>query len=145
MGDEDFFTALRILVYGRADPLPGNFQPQFGTTQGFLDIVNEVTGDDYGWFFQAYLYQAALPELVEARDGDRVTFRWVVADDLPFPMPLDVKVGDRVVTLPMTDKVGSVEADPLTHVLADPYSKILMQSDAIDRYQAYRAAQAGAD
>lgn len=141
MGDEDFFTALRILVYGRPDPRPGNFEPQFNTTQGFLEIVNEVTGDDYGWFFDAYLYRAALPELVRTRQGDTVTFWWVVPDDLPFPMPLDVRVGDRVVTLPMTDKTGSVQASEYTHVLPDPYSKILKQSDAIDAYQKWRADQ----
>lgn len=35
IGDEAFFTAIRILTYGRPDPRPGNFTPQFGTTQGF--------------------------------------------------------------------------------------------------------------
>ena len=37
IGDEAFFTSIRTLVYGRPDPRPGNFTPQFGTTQGFLE------------------------------------------------------------------------------------------------------------
>ena len=44
IGDDAFFRSLRTLVYGRPDPRPGNFTPQFGTTQGFLKIVNSVTG-----------------------------------------------------------------------------------------------------
>lgn len=60
IGDEAFFTSLRILVYGRPDPRPGNFVPQFGTTLGFLAIVNRVTGADFTWFFNVYLYRAAL-------------------------------------------------------------------------------------
>ena len=46
IGDEAFFTSIRTLVYGRPDPKPGNFTPQFGTTQGYLKIVNDVTGKD---------------------------------------------------------------------------------------------------
>lgn len=141
VGDEAFFKSIRLLVYGRDDPRPGNFEPQFGTTQGFLDIVNGVTGKDYGWFFNVYLYQAKLPAVVQTREGGKVSLRWDVPGGLPFPMPLDVQVGGKIVTLPMTDGTGEVEAGPYTHVLVDPYSKILMQSAAIDAYQAWQAQE----
>src|SRR3546814_6468749 len=32
IGDEAFFRATRELVYGRADPGPGNFEPRYGDT-----------------------------------------------------------------------------------------------------------------
>jgi aminopeptidase N len=141
IGDEAFFKAVRILVYGRPDPKPGNFQPQFGTTRGFLKIVNEVTGKNYQWFFDVYFYRAALPKLLATRDGGRLKLRWQVPDDLPFPMPVDVRVNDRIVTLPMSDGAGETPAEANASVTLDPHSKILMQSDAIDRYQAWEAAQ----
>jgi aminopeptidase N len=141
IGDESFFKAVRILVYGRADPRPGNFQPQFGTTRGFQKIVNNVTGKDYQWFFDAYFYRAALPKLVVTRERDTVNLRWQVPDDLPFPMPVDVRVGDRIVTLPMSGGSGSAPAATDVAVTIDPHSKILMQSDAIDRYQSWKASQ----
>src|SRR3546814_15761499 len=72
VGDEDFFKSIRTLVYGRPDPRPGNFGPQFGTTQGFLKIVDEVTGEDYKWFFDVYFYQAKLPRLVQTREGGQI-------------------------------------------------------------------------
>lgn len=141
IGDDAFFKAIRILVYGREDPKPGNFTPQFGTTQGFLKIVNQVTGKDYKWFFDVYLYQAALPKVVSTQEGGTLRLRWQVPGNLPFPMPLDVRVDGRTVTLPMTDGTGQVPAGPFAGVTIDPGSKILRQSDAIDKFQAWRATQ----
>ncbi|WP_343520902.1 M1 family metallopeptidase [Sphingomonas sp.] len=139
IGDEAFFKSIRMLVYGRADPKPGNFTPQFGTTQGYLKIVNEVTGEDYKWFFDVYLYRAELPKLVSTRGGGRIKLRWETPGNLPFPMPVDVRVDGRVVTLPMTGGTGET-ADGVS-VTLDPHSKILRQSDAIDKYQAWQAEQ----
>ena len=141
IGDDAFFKSIRILVYGRPDPMPGNFTPQFGTTQGFLKIVNEVTGKDYKWFFDVYFYRAPLPKAVVTRENGMLTVRWQAPDNLPFPMPLDVRVDGKIVTLPMTDGTGETPAEGRSAVTVDPRSKILMQSDAIDAYQAWRAAQ----
>ena len=144
IGDEAFFTSIRTLVYGRPDPLPGNFTPQFGTTQGFLQIVNRVTGKDYKWFFDVYFYQAALPKVLTTRENGMLKVRWDVPGNLPFPMPLDVRVDGTVVTLPMTDGTGETPATARAGVTIDPASKILRQSDAVDAYQAWQAARAAA-
>src|SRR3546814_14388973 len=90
-----YTTLFRSLVYGRPDPRPGNFGPQFGTTQGFLKIVDEVTGEDYKWFFDVYFYQAKLPRLVQTREGGLRKLRWQVPGDLPFPMPVEVRVDGK--------------------------------------------------
>jgi len=142
IGDDAFFTAIRTLVYGRPDPKPGNFSPQFGTTQGFLKIVNDVTGKDYKWFFDVYFYRAALPKVVLTRENVLVKVRWQTPDNLPFPMPLELRIDGKIVTLPMTNGAGEVAAGPRAGVTIDPRSKILMQSDAIDKYQAWQAEQA---
>jgi aminopeptidase N len=119
--------------------MPGNFTPQFGTTQGFLKIVNQVTGRDYRWFFDVYFYRAALPKVLATRENGMLKVRWQTPDNLPFPMPLDVRVDGRIVTLPMTDGTGETPATDRSGVTIDPRSKILMQSDAIDAYQAWVA------
>jgi aminopeptidase N len=141
IGDDAFFKSLRILLYGRPDPKPGNFVPQFQTTQGFLKIVNDVSGKDLKWFFDVYLYRAALPNLVATRDGGKLKVRWEVPDNLPFPMPVDVRIDGKVVTLPMADGSGEAAATESSVVTLDPHSKLLRQSDAIDAYQAWRDAQ----
>lgn len=143
IGDEHFFTAIRILTYGRPDPRPGNFVPQFGTTQGFLEIVNRVTGKDYTWFFDVYLYQAALPRVITTRENGVIRFRWDVPGNLPFPMPLDVRVDGRVITLPMTDGTGEAQADAQAGVTIDPSSKILRQLDALDRFEEWQTRRRG--
>src|SRR3546814_7683956 len=71
-----------------------------------LKIVDEVTGEDYKWFFDVYFYQAKLPRLVQTREGGLLKLRWQVPGDLPFPMPVEVRVDGKVVTLPMTDGTG---------------------------------------
>ena len=93
------------------------------------------------WFFDVYFYRAGLPRLVSTREGDILKLRWQVPDNLSFPMPVDVRVNDRIVTLPMTDGTGTLPVPPFAAITLDPASKILMQSDAIDRFQAWEAAQ----
>jgi aminopeptidase N len=141
IGDDAFFESLRRLVYGRPDPRPGNFVPQFGTTQGYLAIVNQVTGKDYRWFFDVYLYRAELPELIAERAGDGLKLRWKVPGDLPFPMPVEVRVGGEVKTLPMTDGRGEIAVEPGAAVTLDPRSKLLQRSEAIEKFQAWQATQ----
>ena len=141
IGDEAFFESVRTLVYGRPDPRPGNFVPQFRTTEDFIGIVNTVTGEDLSWFFDVYLFQAALPELEHTTDGGEVTVTWKTPGDRPFPMPLEVRVGDRTIVLEMTGGRGEFELPTGASVTFDPHSKILRQSDAIDELQRWRAEQ----
>lgn len=144
IGDEAFHKALTQLVYGRPDPRPGNFAPLYRSTQDFLDIVNDVTGKDYGWFFRGYLYNAALPVLNETREGGRLKLHWTTGDGGAFPMPVEVEIGGRVRTLAMTGGRGEITVPNGAHVLIDPDNKLLRQLDFIDAYQAYRAEQAAA-
>ena len=141
IGDEAFFRSIRELVYGRPDPKPGNFQPRYATTKDYIDIVKRVTGKDYGWFFQAYLYDAKLPQLVRERHGDTLAFHWVTEHNEAFPMPLEVRVGDRVQTLPMTDGRGEVHAAPGTLVIVDPHSKVLRDMPHIDAFRHWMEEQ----
>lgn len=141
IGDDAFFKAVTTLVYGRPDPKPGNFQPLYRSTPDFLRIVNETTGKDYGWFFQAYLYQASLPVLKEARADGRLTLEWSTPAGV-FPMPIEVEIDGRVTTLPMTGGRGAIAVRDGQHARIDPQNKILRQLGFIDEFQAYRREQA---
>ena len=141
IGDAAFYESVRRLLYGRPDPKPGNFSGHFATTEDFIDIVNRVTGKDLRWFFQVYLYRAVLPQLVAERDGNILRLLWRTPDDLPFPMPVEVRMGERIVTVPMTSGHGELELEPNADLTLDPHSKLLRQSDAIDAFRAWKAAQ----
>ena len=141
IGDRAFRDVTRLAVYGRLDPRPGNFAPRYGTTAEYERIVRRVTGKDYGWFFDVYLRQAALPDLIETRGARRLTLRWDAPGGRPFPLPVEVRVGQRIVRLPMIAGMGSVAVPAGTHVVIDPDARVLRRSIAVEQYQAWRDAQ----
>ena len=143
IGDAAWEKAMRLEVYGRADPRPGNFAPRYGSTKEYEGFVRQVTGKDYGWFFDVYLRQAALPELVETRAGDHLTLSWQAPGGGPFPMPVEVQVGDRVERVAMTGGTGTLTVPADAHVVIDPYARVLRRSVAVEEAQAWRAAHPG--
>ncbi len=144
IGDKAFFQATRVLVYGRPDPKPGNFAPRYAVTGDFIKAVNDATGADYGWFFDAYLRHAQLPDLVETREGDDLVLAWKTPTGR-FPMPVEVKVGDNVVTLPMTDGSGRVRVAGAVPVIVDPGSKVLRRQPYLEAYHAWKTAKDASD
>jgi aminopeptidase N len=137
IGDKAFWDVTRRLVYGRADPKPGNFQPRQATTPEYIAIVNQVTGRDLHWFFDVYLYKAALPELVESREGNTLRLHWKTPGDKSFPLPVEVSVDGVVQRVAMTDGSGSIAVPAGAHVVVDPQSRILKRSAVVDAFQAY--------
>ncbi len=141
IGDAAFARLLRLEVYGREDPRPGNFRPQFRTTPQFIAYVNQVTGKDYRWFFDVYLYQAALPRLVQTRTADTLTMRWQVPGNTRFPLPVEVEIDGQTRLVPMPGGTATLTVPAGAHVVIDPMARILMQSDQVDAFQTWRAAQ----
>lgn len=141
IGDQAFFRAVREEVYGTPDPRPGNFAPRYGTTPEFMAIVKRTSGRELDWFFQAYLYQKALPELQATRSGNTLQLAWKTEKNTPFPMPVEVRVGDRVVSVPMADGKGSVELPEGVGYTLDPHSKVLRREQHIERYHQWQEEQ----
>ncbi len=142
IGDTAFFDVTRRAVYGRADPKPGNFSPRFGSTREYEALVRTVTGKDYGWFFDVYLRQAALPDLVETRSADTLTLAWKVSGNGPFPLPVQITVDGELRTLPMTGGKASVAVPAAAHVVIDPDALLLRRSPALEDVAAWKSAQA---
>ena len=118
IGDDAFFAALRRMAGANHDA------PRLVDTQDFVRIAEEASGRALGWFFEAYLYRAALPRLVAERAGDQLTLRWDTPGAAPFPMPVEVQVdgetrrvpidGEAVVTVPAG---AALTIDPDARVL----------------------------
>jgi aminopeptidase N len=133
-----------MMVYGSDHPQPGSMAPRYGSTPEFVAAASQAAGRDLGWFFQAYMYQAALPELQATRAGGKLDLAWKTAGGTPFPMPVEVRIGQRLVTLPMEGGRGSIDLpDGATYTL-DPHSKILRREEHIEQFQAYQKAQKAA-
>jgi aminopeptidase N len=136
IGEKAFWDVTRLEVYGRTDPKPGNFSPRYGSTAEYQEFVKRVTGKDYGWFFDVYLRRAALPDLAEARSGDQLTLMWLAPDNLPFPMPLELMIDDKLVKIDMGDGATTITVPVSAHVVIDPFARILRRSKAVEDYQA---------
>lgn len=143
IGDAAFFEATRRLVYGRPDPKPGNFTPRFGSTGEFEALVAAVTGKDYHWFFDAYLRQAPLPDLISTPRDDGMALAWKLPAELPFPMPIEVKVNDVITRVDMTDGHGWIAVPKGAHVVIDPMARVLRRSVAVEAMQAYHKERSG--
>ena len=140
IGDQAFFRTLTELVYGRPDPKPGNFQPRYATTDDYVKIVDDVTGRDMGWFFDAYLRTAKLPVLEQKQDGSTLRLWWKTGNGKPFPMPIEVRIGEQTQKLAMADGTGSVVVPDGALVTIDPRSQVLRADPDVDAYQAYKKA-----
>ncbi|WP_169829160.1 M1 family metallopeptidase [Tsuneonella mangrovi] len=142
IGDKAFFTSIRRLVYGRADPRPGNFDLQVASTADFRKIVEQETGRDLGWFFDAYFRTAALPRLEATRTGKTLSLDWKTESKLPFAMPVEVEVGDKTLTVSMANGHGSLELPSAdSHVILDPNAKVLRYDPAIAAWQVQEDAK----
>ncbi|WP_308223049.1 M1 family aminopeptidase [Sphingomonas sp. J344] len=136
IGDKAFFDATTRLVYGRPDPKPGNFKPRFTTTGEFEAVMSAAAGQDLEWFYAVYLRSAALPHLVETREGDRLTLEWKTPRGVPFPLPVDVQVDGVVRKVAMDEGRATLTVPAGAHVVVDPMARILRRSPAIEAMQA---------
>ena len=95
VGDETFFRALRRMAYPEPEleAKRDGSACRFADTEEIVRIAEEVTGHELDWFFELYLRQPRLPELLVAREGSTLVLRWKTPKDLPFPMPVEIEVG----------------------------------------------------
>lgn len=140
MGDAAFKQSMRELVYGTPDPQPGHITTQYRTTAHYITIVSALMARDMSWFFDAYLYHAALPELVMERDGDQVRLTWVTPAKQPFIMPVEIEIDGTIYTIDMKDGSAIFSAPASAHILLDPQSKILRR---LPYMEAWKAAARG--
>jgi aminopeptidase N len=141
IGDKAFFDVMKLAIYGRTDPTPENIKPIYRTTPEFIGFVKQVTGTDYQWFFDVYLYQAALPELIEKREGNTLLLSWETPNKKPFPMPVDVSINGVVTRLAMTNGNEKLTVPAGAHVVIDPMARVLRRSATVEQLQAWRAEQ----
>jgi aminopeptidase N len=131
IGKDTMLEALRRMAY--PDPAresaPGGCQCRLASTAEFRDIVEELSGLEMGWFFDVYLHQPALPRLTATRENEILVLRWHVPDALPFPMPLEVRIGGEVHRVPMERGVGVVTVPAGVEPIIDPGMWVLMEFD----------------
>ena len=76
-----------------------------------------------------------MPELLATRDAAGLSLRWKAAGDKAFPLPVQVRVGDKVVDVAMTDGRGHVDMPVGTTYTLDPHSRVLRDLPHIAEFQ----------
>lgn len=133
LGDAAFYEATRILLYDTPSPdlLAAPIAARFRSSDDFLAILNDVSGEDYGWLFDAYVRSGPLPELrVEAMNGGS-QLRWITADGQAFPMPVDVRIGDELRRLSFEQGPELLPGVSPDEMVIDPYLDVLRQMPAV--------------
>lgn len=110
VGDDKFFVALRRLAYPdpELEKVKDGSCVRFEDTDGVQRILEQHTGRDLSWFFEVYLRQPELPMLAEMRTANKLTLRWLAPGNLPFPMPVPVRVGDKIERVEIVGGKGEV-------------------------------------
>lgn len=110
IGDEAFFRALRKMCYAdaKAEKVTNGKQVNFRTTDDFLRIAERESGRNLNWFFEVYLRQPALPKLIVETAPNQLSLRWDAPNDLPFPLPVEVQIGNETKRVEMKNGKGSV-------------------------------------
>jgi aminopeptidase N len=134
LGDQIFFTVLRRMLY--PDPaieeVSSGEQCRLVSNDDFVEITESYAGVELNWFFDLYLHQAALPELICNRNGSELLLRWQTPENLPFPMPVPVVIGGDTIRVEMSS--GEASVDIVQHTFrVDPLNWIL-KSDNISGF-----------
>ena len=67
---------------------------------------------------------------------------WKTEKNTPFPMPVEVRVGERIETLAMKDGSGSISVPAGATWTIDPHSKVLRRLEHIEALPGIREKQA---
>lgn len=127
IGDDAFFKALRKTTYPDASLEKNSKTPQFHftTTDDFMRIAERESGKDLKWFFEVYLRQPALPRLISEVKGDQLVLRWETPKNLPFSMPVEIKIGGETKRVEMPNGQGTLTLPANTRYEIDPNGWVL--------------------
>ena len=129
IGDDAFFKSLRRTTYPdpKMEKVTNGKQFHFETTDDFLRTAERESGVDLKWFFEVYLRQPQLPKLVAETSANQLNLHWETPNNLPFPMPVEVKIGDKIERVEMKDGKGSLPIPQDAKFEIDPNGWVLKQ------------------
>jgi aminopeptidase N len=129
LGDEVFFRSLRRMAYPtkQMEKITNGKQTRLVTTDDFLRIAEQQSSNELDWFFEVYLRQPVLPKLITETKRNQLTLRWETPNNLPFPLPVEVKIGNNIKRVEMTNGTGSISLPQGAQYTIDPNGWLLKQ------------------
>jgi aminopeptidase N len=133
--DEKFFVVLRRMAYPdpELEQTTDGSACRFSDTDEFLAIAEKYGEMDLDWFFDVYLRQPGLPKLEQKQTGGKLQLTWEVPGDLPFPMPVEVRVDGELFRVEMKKGKGKLDVGQAKEVLVDPNAWLLKEEERAGR------------
>ena len=134
LGDETFRKVLRRWAYPdpNMEEVTDGSQCRFATTEEFLEIAEKVSGRELDWFWEVYFRQASLPILKTRIKDETLYLDWKIENNISFPLPVQVKIGDEIVKIEMKDGAGSIKIPEGVEPEIDPGKWLTMGEIEID-------------
>lgn len=97
IGEKALLSAMRRMVYPdlMMEKMIDGRQTRFVSTDDFISIVEKISEKELNWFFEVYLRQPETPKLLVVLTEDKLRLRWRVPAGFHFPMPVDIKLGEK--------------------------------------------------
>jgi photosystem II stability/assembly factor-like uncharacterized protein len=145
LGDSEFFHLLRLWAY--PDPstelITHGDQCRLATTDDFLRIAEDITGKDLDWLFEVYLRQTSLPYIIADIQNDTLYLSWKTENQIPFDVPVEIKLGNSIIKLDMVQGRGKVAIPPGVSPDIDPNDWILMDAVQYENQACWVSQQSG--
>ena len=128
IGDQAFFPLLRKFAYpdSAMEAVTNGKQCWLATTDDYLRIAEQRTGMTLDWFWELYLRQPELPSLEYSLRDSLLTLKWNTPGNLPFSLPVDIRIDTTIFMVDMAGGSGSLKVKPGAKYTIDPDAWILM-------------------
>lgn len=122
IGDAAFFKSLRRMAYPtpEMEKVKNGKQVRLVTTDEFIRIAEQQSGKKLDWFFELYVRQPALPRLIAETNQNNLVLRWETPNNMPFPMPVEVKIGNETKRVEMTNNSATLALPQGAQYTIDP-------------------------
>ncbi|MGI8469232.1 MAG: M1 family metallopeptidase [Pyrinomonadaceae bacterium] len=127
IGDDAFFKSLRRTTYPtpEMEKVTDGRQFHFETTDDFMRTAEKESGKKLEWFFEVYLRQPALPKLVAETKPNQLVLHWETPNNLPFPMPVEVKIAGETKRYEMPNGTVTIPLPADAQYTIDPNGWVL--------------------
>jgi aminopeptidase N len=134
IGDDAFRRSLRRMAYpdSALAKVTDGTQVRFAGTTDFVTIAEQASGRELDWFFDVYVRRAELPRLLTdvemaPEGGGVLTLRWEAPGGLPFPMPVDVRIGNQTMRVEISSATTEIRLPQGIEPVVDPEGWVLKE------------------
>jgi aminopeptidase N len=146
VGEENFWKAIRILIYDTDEPakLKPPIQARLRSTDDFMRIASDVYGEDLDWFFEVYTRRGPLPVLTTRQAKGDLVLEWQNIDDLNFPMPIPVRIHGELERVEFNGNQAVLKGMTAADIQVDPFMNVLRKLPIVPSCEERRAEEAAA-